>query len=50
MIIVWPIEKFIERFNYIGHSKASIKDLFEVEKPFSVEDTIEKIENFLLEN
>lgn len=31
MIIVWPIEKFIERFNYIGHSKSHIKDLFEVE-------------------
>lgn len=30
MIIVWPIEKFIERFNYIGHSKSHIKDLFEV--------------------
>lgn len=37
-------------YNYLGKSKANIDDLFEVEKPFSVEDTIEKIENFLLEN
>lgn len=28
VIMVWPIGKFVERFNYIGHSKASIKDLF----------------------
>lgn len=41
---------FLEIYKYLGKSKASIEDLFEVEQNLTIEDYIERIDDWLLKN
>lgn len=43
-------KKALTRMKYLGNSKTRIEDLFEVEQNLTIEDYIERIDDWLLKN